>query len=88
MVNVLVRQLEPTIEILERLVEEGPDELWFRQGSEVFHIPTLNKDVTPDLDKESTEDPTKAELGACSMARLWRVTTQRREVRRNHRICI
>lgn len=23
----------------------------------MFHIPTLNKDVTPDLDKESTEDP-------------------------------
>lgn len=85
MVDVLKGQFEPTLEMLTRLVEECPDELWFdrqtnywkhifhaitgiqfwfRQGSEAFHIPNLNKDITPDLDKECTEDPTKAEMGA------------------------
>lgn len=85
MVNVLKRHLEPTLEMLDQLIEECPDEIWFdresgywkhifhaitgiqfwfRQQSEQFHKPNLNKDVSPDLDEESTEDPTKEEMSA------------------------
>lgn len=39
-------------------------EFWFRQEGEEFHKPNLNKGVSPDLDEESTEDPTKEEMRA------------------------